>query len=264
MQEAVVAEQDAVWVREQRKGSVERTAFQESYAVMPEILFIHITSASCALLGAYAALFAPKGGVLHRRAGLFFVWSMIVMGMAASILYWAKGEAGVAGPMILYLVITAVATMRKPETVPRWLLPALMLLAFGVGYINIAGGLLLLEHPRPGVPPAAAFITGGLLVVAALGDVRVLLRGPLRGGARIMRHMWRMCFAAFVTTGSFFLGQADEIPKVLRIWPLLFFLAFLPALMMLYYFAREGWRRRRSRVRPATRAYAPATLEVAK
>jgi hypothetical protein len=75
--------------------------------------------------------------------------------------------------------------------------------------------------------------------------------------------MWRMCFAAFMATGSFFLGQADEIPKPLRIWPLLFFLAFLPVLMMLYYFAREVWRRRRSRARSAIRVHAPATLEVA-
>jgi hypothetical protein len=231
---------------------------------MPEILFIHIVSASFALLGAYAALFAPKGGVLHRRAGALFVWAMIVMGMAASILYWAKGEAGVAGPMILYLVITGVATMRAPETVPRWLLPGLMTIAFVVGYVNISGGFILLEHPRPGVPAAAAFITGGLLVVAALGDVRVLLRGPLRGSARLLRHMWRMCYAAFTVTGSFFLGQADEIPEPLRIWPILFFLAFLPALIMLYYFVREASRRRRLRQRAVARVYAPATLETVK
>jgi hypothetical protein len=229
---------------------------------MPEILFIHIISASFALAGAYAALFAPKGGALHRRAGLLFVWAMIVMGVAASILSRAKGEAGTAGPMILYLVITAVATMRKQEAVPRWLLPSLMVVALGVGYVHIAGGLLLLEHPRADAPPAAAFITGGLLVLAALGDLRVLLRGPLRGSARLLRHMWRMCYAAFAVTGSFFLGQSDEIPEPLRIWPLLFFLAFLPLMAMLYYFVREGLRRSR---KPAkARIYVPATLDVVK
>jgi hypothetical protein len=216
---------------------------------MPEILFIHIVAASFALLGVYAALFAPKGGVLHKRAGTLFVWAMIVMGVAASILSRAKGEAGTAGPMIIYLVITAVATMRKPETVARWLLPILMVIGLGIGSINILGGFILLEHPRPGVPAGAAFMTGGLLVLAVMGDVRVLLRGTLRGGRRIMRHMWRMCYAAFAATGSFFLGQADEIPKQLRVWPALILLAFLPVLAMVYYFAREAWRARRPQKR---------------
>ncbi len=228
---------------------------------MPEILFIHIVSASCALLGAYAALIAPKGGALHRRAGAFFVWSMIVMGVAASILGRAKGELGVAGPMIAYLVITGVATMRKPETVPRWLPRGLMALGFGIGTWILAASVIALVDPRPDEGLAAGFITGCLLLIAAFGDLRVVMRGPSRGSARLLRHMWRMCYAAFVATGSFFLGQADEIPGPLRVWPVLIFLAFLPALAMFYYFGREAWRRRRSRRRTTVRSYTPVTLE---
>ena len=216
---------------------------------MPEILFIHITSASFALVGAYAALFAPKGGVLHRRAGLFFVWSMIVMGIAATILSRAKGEPGFAGPMILYLVITGVATMRPSETVPRWLHPSLTLLGSALSSVIIVLSVWTLITPVAGTHPVAGLITGSLLGIAALGDVRVLLHGPLRGSRRLLRHMWRMCYAAFAATGSFFLGQADEIPKALRFWPALFVLAFLPVVVMLYYFAREYRRPRGSRSR---------------
>jgi hypothetical protein len=228
---------------------------------MPQILFIHIVSASFALLGAYAALLAPKGGALHKRAGVFFVWSMIVMGIAASILGRAKGELGVAGPMIAYLVITGVATMRKPETVPRWLPCGFMLLGFGISAWILGACMMALVDPRADEKLAAGFITGSLLLVAAVGDVRVVLRGPLRGSARLLRHVWRMCYAAFAATGSFFLGQADEIPESLRIWPVLIFLAFLPALAMLYYFGREAWRRRKVRQSVATRSYTPVTLE---
>lgn len=228
---------------------------------MPEILFIHIVSAALALLGAYAALFAPKGGRLHRRAGAWFVWAMIVMGIAASILGRAKGEPGVAGPMILYLVISGVATMRRPETVPRWLHPSLMLLGLALAAVIIGLSIWTLITPVNGARPVAGLITGGLLLIAGLGDVRIQIRGPLRGSARLLRHLWRMCYAAFAATGSFFLGQADEIPARLRIWPALIFLAFFPALAMLYYFAREGWRRRRSRARGVTVAFTPAALE---
>lgn len=219
---------------------------------MPEILFIHITSASFALVGAYAALFAAKGSVFHRRAGLFFVWSMIVMGIAATILSRAKGEPGFAGPMILYLVITGVATMRPSETVPRWLHPSLTLLGSALSSVIIVLSVWTLITPVAGARPVPGLITGSLLGVAALGDVRVLLHGPLRGSQRLLRHLWRMCYAAFAATGSFFLGQADEIPKALRFWPALFFLAFLPVLVMLYYFVREYRRRRSSRRRVQT------------
>lgn len=34
--------------------------------------------------------------------------------------------------------------------------------------------------------------------------------------ARLARHLWRMCLALFIAAGSFFVGQADEIPQALR------------------------------------------------
>jgi len=231
---------------------------------MPDLLFIHIASASFALLGGYAALFARKGSTLHRRAGVFFVWAMIVMGISASILARAAGDGGLSGRglsgvMITYLLISAVATMRDPDTVPRWLHPGLTLLGLSLGAFVTTAAILQLAGVLPGDGvPVVALIFGVILLLAGLGDVRVLVRGPLRGSARIKRHMWRMCFAMFITTGSFFLGQADVIPERLRIWPLLFLLAFLPLLAMLYYFARESARRRRSHKRGAARVYAPA------
>jgi uncharacterized membrane protein len=218
---------------------------------MPEILFIHIVSASFALLGGYAALFARKGGVLHRRAGALFVWAMIVMGFSASMLARAEGDGwlsgrGLSGLMLTYLVISAVATVRDPDTVPRWLHPALMVVGLGLGALVTTAAILQVSGmiPRHGVP-VVTLIYGVILLLAGLGDVRLQLRGPLAGRARVKRHMWRMCFAMFNATGSFFLGQADEIPEPLRIWPILILLAVLPLLAMLYYFVREGLRQRR-------------------
>ncbi len=47
-----------------------------------------------------------------------------------------------------------------------------------------------------------------------------------------------MCFAFFIATGSFFLGQADEFPEPLRITALLAVLALAPLLVMLYWLWR--------------------------
>jgi hypothetical protein len=52
-----------------------------------------------------------------------------------------------------------------------------------------------------------------------------------------------MGFAFFIATGSFFLGQADELPRALRVMPLLMVPAFLPLAVMVSWL----WRLRRKR-----------------
>ena len=76
-----------------------------------------------------------------------------------------------------------------------------------------------------------------------------MLTGRLEGAQRIARHLWRMCFALFVASGSFFLGQAQVFPKPVRIYPLLAIPALLPLLLMLYWLARvlfTRWYERRA------------------
>jgi hypothetical protein len=47
-----------------------------------------------------------------------------------------------------------------------------------------------------------------------------------------------MCFALFIATGSFFLGQMKFIPEPVRIVPLLLVLAFAPILFLIYWMWR--------------------------
>ena len=61
-----------------------------------------------------------------------------------------------------------------------------------------------------------------------------------------------MCFALFVATGSFFLGQADVFPRSMRIIPLLAIPALLPLLLMFYWLARVSFRRRSARAASAS------------
>ena len=58
---------------------------------------------------------------------------------------------------------------------------------------------------------------GGLaavLLLAAAGDVRILRSGMPRGGPRLARHLWRMCFALFIAAGSFF-SIRERVAKIL-------------------------------------------------
>ena len=64
------------------------------------------------------------------------------------------------------------------------------------------------------------------------------MRGTLSATQRISRHLWRMCFALFIATGSFFLGQQDVMPQAVRGSPILVVLALAPFPLMLYWLAR--------------------------
>ncbi|MFL5596540.1 MAG: tetratricopeptide repeat protein [Gemmatimonadaceae bacterium] len=218
---------------------------------MNYILAVHITAGALALVGGYAALFARKGGRLHRKAGILFVCAMVVMGMAATIVAVAHGKStALGGPLVAYLVITSLITVRPPSQSSPRLNTALMVLALGIGAAYVVWGVKTLTSGNAvtdGVPTpqigGAMVLNGVVGLLAFVGDLKVLRSGPLRGTQRLTRHLWRMCYAFFTASGSFFLGQAKVIPKPLRIGPVLAFLAVLPLLAMLYWLVRARVRR---------------------
>jgi len=55
------------------------------------LLPIHIAAGGFAMVLGAVALIVKKGGTLHRRSGLLFVYAMLVMGISASILGLRNG-----------------------------------------------------------------------------------------------------------------------------------------------------------------------------
>lgn len=77
-------------------------------------MFLHILGGSLAIAGGYAALFARKGGAVHRSAGMLFVYAMLAMGIGAAVVGLARDKpAWLGGPMVVYFVITATRTVRR-------------------------------------------------------------------------------------------------------------------------------------------------------
>src|SRR5438045_1662075 len=81
-------------------------------------------------------------------------------------------------------------------------------------------------------------IAAGFVALAAPADRRVIRSGGLTGPARIRRHLWRMCLAMFVGTGSLFIGQPKVFPEWLRGSPILWLLAFAPLAAMAFWLTR--------------------------
>jgi uncharacterized membrane protein len=176
------------------------------------VLPIHIAAGGLALVLGALALSVQKGGSIHRRTGLLFVYAMLVMGSSAAIL----GNVG-GGLLTAYFVITALTTVRPASRWTRAVNVAALIIVAGLAFLDILGGVKAFNSPKGvlrGVPFAMFFFLAGVMILAAIGDVRIMRFGMPRGGRRLARHLWRMCFALFIAAGSFF-SVRERVAKIL-------------------------------------------------
>ena len=217
------------------------------------LLPIHIAAGGLAIVLGAVALLVKKGGTIHRRSGLLFVYAMLVMGTSASILALRNGVTDgnvMAALLTAYFVGTALTTVRPASPWTRRVNAAALTFALGLALIAVVGGVTAVNSPRVsagGVPfrtiGVMSFVLATMLILAAIGDARVMRFGLPRGGPRLARHLWRMCFALFIASGSFFLGQMKFVPKPVRSLPLMFALGLAPLLVLLYWMWRVRLRR---------------------
>jgi uncharacterized membrane protein len=186
------------------------------------LLPIHVAAGGLAIVLGAVALLARKGGTVHRRSGVLFVWAMLVMGITASVLGLRRGPGDlVAGLMTAYFVGTAWTTVRPASPWTRRINGSALAVAGGLALLMLAGGVTFINTPglnSAGVPfrtiGVMSLVIATLLLLAAAGDLRIMRSGMPRGGPRLARHLWRMCFALFIAAGSFFSMEA-RVAKVL-------------------------------------------------
>lgn len=210
------------------------------------------------MVSGFAALYAFKGGRLHRKSGTLFVYAMLVMSLTGAAI--AVGRPGAAmnipaGLVTAYLVITSLLTVHPPSAEARRVARGAMLAAFGLGVASMVAAAVSAGRGNIGfVFPLLMF--GILALSAGVGDRRMLQAGGLAGRARIKRHLWRMCVALSIAAGSFFLGPVRRIPEPLRI-PALRLIPLVVLLTMMYWL----WRYRRPRIsRDAVGVTAPEAV----
>ena len=136
---------------------------------------------------------------------------MLVMGITASIL----GTVG-GGLLVVYFVVTALTTVRPVSPWTRGINIAALTVAVAFTLVSILGGVKAFNSPRGflnGVP-FLMFFLATVTLLAAIGDVRIMRFGVPRGGPRLARHLWRMCFALFIAAGSFF-SIRERVAKIL-------------------------------------------------
>lgn len=183
-------------------------------------LIVHILGGTVGLVSGTAAMIFRKGSPRHVLAGKVFVASMITMGSFATYLAIMRNQPNNIGGGILtvYLVGTAWLTARRKDGETSRLDWVWLLIPLANGILLWVTGVKVLRSGHSslgGVPVGMMLFLGSVCLLAATGDVRMLVRGGVFGVKRISRHLWRMCFGLFIAAGSFFLGGANRPLRLL-------------------------------------------------
>ncbi len=179
-----------------------------------------------ALVAGVTALLSPKGGRLHRRSGRLFAGAMTVMlatGAVLALFVVGEPENGVGALFTLYLVATSLLTVIRPLAEVHGITRALACAAFVLAAAELLLGAIFL------VP---------LMAGCGIADLRLLKKGSIAGPQRLVRHLWRMTFALWIATASFFLGQAKVLPEAVQNYGLLSLPVLAVLALLVYWLVR--------------------------
>ena len=198
------------------------------------VLPLHIAAGAIALVFGYFALFTKKGASLHRKAGMGFVVAMTIMSLTGALVAAVKPDRGsiIAGLLTFYFVVTGMMTVK---TLPwhKRIQMLVMVLGLVTGLFAIWAGWWLAQRGRPEAAPM--FIFSAMALLGANGDIRLMREGGIQGPRRIVRHLWRLCFAMWVAAASFFWGPPGRVPEIINIPALLPIPVLTPIVVMLYW-----------------------------
>jgi uncharacterized membrane protein len=214
------------------------------------ILLVHICAGTIGLVSGAAAIVFRKGSPRHVLAGRVFVVSMLTMAVLATYLAIVKHQPSNIGGGILtfYLIGTAWLTARRKDGETSRLDWVLLLIPLTLGILTWMSGIKIV---RSGASSQDGVPVGSIMLLAAAGDLRMLVRGGLFGAKRIARHLWRMCFGLFIASGSFFLGPSNRplrllsrvglgqhLPAALFSTGLYLILTLLPLILLIFWLLR--------------------------
>ena len=206
-------------------------------------LLLHIASGTVGLFSGAAAIVLLKSSRRHALAGKVFVIAMLSLAATGTYMGLIKSQPGnvLGGTLTFYLVSTAWITAKSADSSTGFFDWAALAVVFTLAVIEINYGLQALASPtgmKYDYPPGPYFFLGSVAILAAIGDIRMIARGGISGAQRIARHLWRMCFALFVASGSVFLARARLFPVIMQKTGMLILLTVLPLILMIYWLIR--------------------------
>lgn len=209
-------------------------------AATPPTLVLHISAGIVAMLAGAAALLFHKGEAAHRTAGRAFFVSMLILGLSAPLIAESR-LAVITGPLAAYFVATAWVSARRDDRNSGMLEVGAFVFASALAAAYYTLGAQAAASPTgrlDGFPAGFHYVFGTLAALAAALDLNAILRRRIAWAPRIARHLWRMCFAMALAAASFFIGQLDRFPAVVRESGFNAAVVLTPLALMLFWLAR--------------------------
>ncbi len=185
--------------------------------------WIHIIAGLAAIASGFLALYSTKGSPLHRKTGTMFTVSMLCMTVSAAIISLflrIDHVTGVAALFTAYLVCTSWLVVKRTVEESRAVLEGFALAAAVLGVYSLNLWFDYIADPKSLItknsPPQTLFVFGAISLLCAALDLRMIWANEILGKQRLVRHLWRMCFAMLIATGSFFTGQMQVFPNFVR------------------------------------------------
>lgn len=212
------------------------------------LIYTHIGGGTVGMISGTTALIARKGSYQHYIAGTIFVVAMLAMATVGATVSpflptgWLRETPNtIAGVMTFYLVATSWMTIKRRDGGVGNFERAAFCVALAVCIAGVIFVVVALNSPTGTIgntPPQAFYVFTLVGAIAAGSDLKVILKGGISGAARIARHLWRMCTALTVATGSFFLGQPKFLPAWLHGTSLVFIPVVIPLAAMALWMVR--------------------------
>jgi hypothetical protein len=207
------------------------------------LLAFHIAGGAVGVLSGFAAVSMRKGSRWHAALGNVFFVSMLGMSAAGAYLALVKSQMNnvFGGVLTFYLVATAWVTAKRKDggagiasviSMAVAIIACVAIVTIGIEATRSSDGM------KDGVPAGMYFFLATIAAISMVGDARVLMRGGIFGPQRIARHLWRMCFALFIASGSVFTARAHLFPVIMQKSGTLVLLTVLPLLLMIFWLIR--------------------------
>ncbi len=207
------------------------------------ILLFHICGGTLGVLSGTVAILLRKGARRHAIAGTVFVISMLAPGASGAYMALLKMQPGniLGGAFTCYLVARSWIAAKRKQISINILDWGALLFVSTLTIVELTLGLEAATSPtgiKYGYPAGPYFFIGSVALIAASGNIRMLMRRGISGMQRIARHLWRMCFAFFIASASIFLARARLFPASMRRTGTLYLLSFFPLILMTFWLIR--------------------------